>query len=119
MSTMLELGVLLLIFVAMLFLILIGIYLIKLIIDVNKLTNNLNDTTCMVKKEIEPILGELKTTMINLNTVAKTADNQIGSIKRVLATIFGVSGLFFGGMGKVSGGFLKGLMQGLKTFSKK
>ena len=51
MTTTLQLGLLLLIFVAMLFLIVIGIYLVKLIIDLNKLANNLNDTTCMVKKK--------------------------------------------------------------------
>lgn len=119
MSTTLQLGVLLLIFVAILFLIVIGIYLVKLIIDLNKLTNNLNDTTCMVKKEIEPILGELKTSLTKLNTVAKTADDQISSIKRILATVFGIGGLFVGGMGRMSGGFFKGLTQGFKTFMKK
>ena len=119
MSTTLQLGLLLLIFVAMLFLIVIGIYLVKLIIDLNKLANNLNDTTCMVKKEIEPILGELKTTLTSINSVAKSADDKLSVIKKIITAILGISGLFVGGMGKMSGGFFKGLAQGFKTFVRK
>lgn len=119
MSTTLQLGLLLLIFVAMLFLIVIGIYLVKLIIDLNKLANNLNDTTCMVKKEIEPILEELKTSLTNLNSVAKSADDKFNTIRKILTTAFGIGGLFVGGMGKMSGGFFKGLVQGFKTFARK
>ena len=119
MSIMLEIGILLLIFVAILFLIIVGIYLVKLIIDLNTLANNLNDATYMVKKEIEPILAELNVTLTKLNDMAKTADTQIHSIKKIVATLVGIFGIFFGGMSKVSGGFFKGLMSGFKTFSKK
>ena len=112
MSTTLQLGLLLLIFVAMLFLIVIGIYLVKLIIDLNKLANNLNDTTCMVKKEIEPILGELKTSLTNLNSVAKSADDKFNTIRKILTTAFGIGGLFVGGMGKKFGGVFKRVGQG-------
>ena len=90
MTTTLQLGLLLLIFVAMLFLIVIGIYLVKLIIDLNKLANNLNDTTCMVKKEIEPLLEELKTTLTNINSVAKSADDKFNTIRKILTTVFNI-----------------------------
>ena len=119
MSTVLEIGILLLIFVAILFLIIVGIYLVRLIIDINKLVNNLNDTTYMVKKEIEPILSELNITLIKLNEIAKSAGTQLNSLRKIITTFLGVFGIFYGGMKKVSGGFFKGLMSGFKTFSKK
>ena len=117
MTLAIKIALLVLICVGILFLIVIGVYLVRLIIDLNKLTNNLNDTTYMVKKEIEPILGELKTSLTTLNDFTKATNNKLSGVKKILTTLFGILGVVIGGIGK--GGFFKGMVQGFKTFVRK
>lgn len=65
------------------------VYFVKLLIELTLLTKNLDETTTIVKGELEPILGELKETMTNVNNLAKNADNQVATIRKIFATVIG------------------------------
>ena len=59
-------------------------FLLKLIIDSIKLVQNLDETTTMVKQEVEPTLKELSKTLENLNSITQGADRQIIQIRKIL-----------------------------------
>lgn len=71
MSTALTVSLILLVFVIMGAIIATTVYFVKLLIELTLLTKNLDETTTIVKGELEPILGELKETMTNVNNLAK------------------------------------------------
>lgn len=119
MSTVVELSLVLLIFVVIAATIVVSVYLVKLLIELNVLTKNANDTTTIVKNELEPILTELKQTMTSINTIAQNADNQMATVKKVIASAVGLSSVLFGSFGKVSGGFMKGFSSAFNLFRKK
>lgn len=119
MTTSLEVSIIFLIFTTTIIGVIVGVFLIKLLIDLSKLTVNLDDVTTLVKKELEPTLKELKEALNNLNSLAKSADKQVDVAKKVLAGLVGASGLAFGGLKNISGGFFKGILAGLKFFRKK
>lgn len=119
MSTALEISLIFLIFTTIIIGIIIAVFLIKLLIDVSKLTVNLDEVTTLVKREIEPTLNEIKQALNNLNSLAKSADKQFDVAKKVLSGVIGASGIALGGLKTISGGFLKGILAGLKLFKKK
>ena len=109
--------------IALLFLIIAVIivfgFLIKLIIDSIKLVQNLDETTTIVKNEIEPTIKELKKTLENLNSLTEGTNNQINQVRKILAGLLGVGSFALGGMKNITGGFFKGVMEGIKFFTKK
>lgn len=119
MSIVVELSLVLLIFVVIAAVAVVSVYLVKLLIELNVLAKNANETTTIVKNELEPILDELKQTMTSINTIAKNADNQMATVKKIMASAVGISSLLFGGFGKVSGGFMKGFTSAFNLFKKK
>lgn len=114
-----EIGILLLILITIIVLIVLTVYTVRLLIDLTKLTNNLNDTTLMVKRDIEPIIKDVQKTLTSLNELAKAANNQMATMKKIMATIVGFSTLTISGMKNLSGGFFKGLLSGFKMFNKR
>ena len=94
-------------------------FLIKLIIDSIKLVQNLNETTTIVKNEVEPTLKELNKTLENLNSLTNGTSNQIARMRKILAGLLGVGSFALGGMKNITGGFFKGVMEGIKFFTKK
>ena len=115
MSSTLEIAVLVLIIAVVTVL---G-FLIKLIIDSSKLVKNLDETTTIIKNEVEPTLKELVKTLENLNSLTGNADKQIFQARKVLSSFLGLSSVAFGGVKNVAGGFLKGFVEGIKFFTKK
>ena len=108
--------------IALLFLIIAVIivfgFLIKLIIDSIKLVQNLDETTTIVKNEIEPTIKELKKTLENLNSLTEGTNNQINQVRKILAGLLGVGSFALGGMKNITGGFFKGVMEGIKLRNK-
>ena len=94
-------------------------FLIKLIIDSIKLVQNLDETTTIVKNEIEPTLKELNKTLENLNSLTDGTSNRINQIRKILAGLLGVGSFALGGAKNITGGFFKGVMEGIKFFTKK
>lgn len=99
-------------------LIAVGGFLIKLLIDLSKLTTNLDETTSIVKEEIEPTISEFNKALKSINSIAQNADKQVDSISKLFENILGASALMFTKAKNLSGGVIKGLVQGLVTVIK-
>ncbi len=119
MSTALTVSLIILVFVVIAAIVATTIYLVKFLMELCILTKNLNDTTDIVKKELNPILVELKETMQSVNIVAKNAGKQISTIKKIISTTIGFITLFAGKFKFLSGSFMKGFMSAFNLFRKK
>jgi len=93
-------------------------FLIKLMIDTSKLVQNLDETTSIVKKEIEPTIQELNKTIKSINSIAQNADKQVNTLTKIVETLLGSSVLAFSKVRSLSGGLLKGFVKGLATVIK-
>lgn len=104
-------------------LIVVGGFLIKLLIDLSSLTKNIDETTTIVKSEIEPTLKEFNNALKSINSIAQNADKQVDSLSKLFENVLGSGALIFTKAKKLSGGLIKGLVQGLvsviKMFIKK
>lgn len=99
-------------------LIIVGGFLIKLLIDLSKLTKNLDETTSMVKSEIEPTLHELNDALKSINSIAQNANKQVGSLGKLLESAVGAGALVFTKAKNLSGGIVKTITKGLVTLIK-
>ena len=119
MSTALTVSLILLVFVIMGAIIATTVYFVKLLIELTLLTKNLDETTTIVKGELEPILGELKETMTNVNNLAKNADNQVATIRKIFATVIGFFSMFAGKFKFLQSSFFKGFISSFNLFRRK
>ena len=99
-------------------LITVGGFLVKLLIDLSKLTKNLDETTSIVKSEIEPTLNEFNNALKSINSIAQNADKQVDSLSKIIENILGAGTLAFTKAKQISGGLVKGLAKGLFTLIK-
>lgn len=99
-------------------LIVVGGFLIKLLIDLSKLTKNLDETATVVKSEIEPTLQELNNALKSINSIAQNADKQVGSLGKLLESALGVGAIAFTKAKNLSGGIVKTITKGLVTLIK-
>ena len=101
----------------------VGGFLVKLILDISKLTKTVDDTANIVKSEIEPTLKELNTTLQNINSIAKKADKQVNSLDKAIESMFGAGAVALGKAKDLSGGLVKGVVKGfitaMKAFTKR
>lgn len=111
-------GLTVLVITTAIMLVAVGGFLIKLLVDLSKLTKNLDETTSIVKEEIEPTLDEFNKALKSINSIAQNADKQVDSISKLFENILGASALMFTKAKKLSGGVVKGLVQGLVTVIK-
>ena len=100
--------------------ILVGIMLIKVLFDLSKLTNNINDATNIVKEELVPTLKNVNKTVEIVSGIVIKADNGVNKIKEFIANsplkiLSKLSTL----SGTIAKGFFGGLCAGLKIFGKK
>ena len=104
-------------------LVVVGGFLVKLLIDLSKLTKNIDETTTIVKTEIEPTLQELNKALKSVNSIAENADKQVGSLGKIIESAMGIGALAFTRAKNLSGGLVKGFTKGLvsviKMFLKK
>lgn len=104
-------------------LIVVGAFLTKLLIDLSKLTKNLDETTSIVKTEIEPALKELNHTIKTINSIAENADKRVNSLSKLIGDLFGAGSIALTKAKSLSGGILKGFTKGfvgiIKMFIKK
>lgn len=99
-------------------LVVVGYFLIKLLMDLSKLTKNLDETTSIVKSEIEPTLKEFNNALKSINSIAQNADRQVDSLAKLFENILGASSIAFTRAKKLSGSLIKGLFKGLITVVK-
>ena len=94
----------------------VGGFLVKLLIDLSKLSKNLTETSEILNTELKPTLREINQTLSTINELVKTTDRGVDSVKVAVEKFVGrakaVSENLFGG-------FLKGFVTVLGLFSKK
>ena len=99
-------------------LVVVGGFLIKLLIDLSTLTKNVDETTTIVKSELEPTLHELNIALKSINSIAQNADKQVDSLSKVFENLLGASAGIFNRAKDLSGGLVKGFVKGLVTVIK-
>ena len=96
----------------------VGGFLVKLLLDLSKLAKNVDETTSIVKSELEPTLKEFNNALKSINSIAKNADKQVDSLSKLVESILGLSATAFARARNLSGGIFKGLLKGLVTVTK-
>ena len=96
----------------------VGGFLIKLLIDLSKLTKNLDETTSIVKSEIEPTLREFNSAMKNVNSIVKNANSKVDTLAKILENVMGVGTLAVTRAKNFSDGLVKGVTKFLVTVVK-
>ena len=64
-------------------LVLVSVFLIKLLIDLSRFTNNVNSTLNVLKSELEPTSSELKASLKSINAFVKSTDERIDKHRRL------------------------------------
>lgn len=99
-------------------LLVVGGFLVKLLVDISKLTKNIDETTTIVKSEIEPTLKEFNNALKSINSIAQNADKQVDSLSKLFENVLGASAIAFTKAKQLSGGLIKGLVQGIVSIIK-
>ena len=105
-------------FISAICLVVLTVFVVKLIISANQLTNNANIIASSVQKEIEPTLKELKEAAKSINSIAASADTQLQSTKEGIASFVGATSCLSGKLKSFATGILKGVAFGLGLFRK-
>ena len=72
-------------------LVVVGGFLIKLIVDLSKLAQNVDETTTVVRNELRPTMRELNESLHTLNDFMKSTDKGIDKMKDAMEGAFGLS----------------------------
>ncbi len=94
----------------------IGVFLVKLLIELTTLSKTSQSAVEMLQKELEPTITELQTAIKNVNTIASTADEKVEALKNNVSSIINPLQSNFA---KFKLTLLKGLAQGINIFLKK
>ena len=100
--------------------ILVGVMLVKVLFDISKLTKNIDETTTIVKTELEPTLKNINKSVEIVSGMIIKTDESIQKVRDFIAkTPLKLVGLFSKLTGKAARGFFSGLCSAFKMFAKK
>lgn len=100
--------------------ILVGIMLIKVLYDLSKLTQNINETTDIVKTELTPTLKNINKSVEILSGIVIKTDEGINRVKDFISkSPLGIITKLTSLTGTVAKGFFSGLGTAIKIFCKK
>lgn len=118
MSLTLEIYITVFITVAVVLMIICGVFLIKLMIELSKLTNSLNDIATVVKSDLEPTIKEVQTALKSINSIVHEADKKVSDFSGIATKVLGAASLAVTGVKGLTGSFWKGLSAGMSMFKK-
>ena len=99
---------------------LVGVMLAKVLFDVSSLTKNLNETTTIVKTELEPTLKNINKSVEIVSGMIIKTDESIQKVKDFISkTPLKIVGQISKLSGKAAKGFFGGLCSAFKMFAKK
>lgn len=113
MDTQLAQGLTFLTWTTASFLIVVGIFVVKLLFDLSKLTCNLNKSAEIVKTEIEPIMKNVGETTATINKLVQSTDKKIGKFSETYDKITGIVMKSVTKASALSGFFAKTVLKGL------
>lgn len=100
--------------------ILVGVMLVKVLFDVSKLTQNLDETTTIIKTELEPTLKNVRKSVEIVSGVIIKADESVQKIRSFISkTPLKIFTKLSNLTGKAAKGFFGGLCTAFKMFSKR
>lgn len=100
--------------------ILVGIMLTKVLLDISRLTKNIDETTTIVKTELEPTLKNINKSVEIVSGIIIKADAGVAKVKEFISkTPLKLVGQISKLAGKATKGFMGGLCSAFKMFSKK
>lgn len=100
-------------------LLIVGIFALKLIIDLSVLIRNLNKSAKIINNEIEPIMKNINESTTAINDVVKSVG---GKVEKINKTYDKISDIVLGAASKattLSGVFVKSLLKGFYSVFKK
>ncbi|MBD5402108.1 DUF948 domain-containing protein [bacterium] len=97
-------------------LIIITVYLVKLLKNLDILSKNLNETSVLINTELKPTLKELNETMRSINSLVQSTDEGVGNVKLSLENALSKTKTF---SESLFGGFFKGFMTIYSLFARK
>ena len=100
--------------------ILVGVMLVKVLFDISKLTRNIDETTTIVKTELEPTLKNINKSVEIVSGIIIKTDEGVQKVKSFLSkTPLKLIGQLSKLSGKAAKGFFGGLCSAFKMFAKK
>lgn len=96
--------------------IIVGVLLIKLLIDLSNLSKAVQSVVSIIKIELEPTLKEFRKTLLNINSIASAADSQVLNLNRGIDVISGSTGKVFNKAKIIGASIRKGILTGFKVF---
>ena len=69
-----------LIYTSIILLIITGVFLIKLLIDLSGLVKTMQGFVKVIQEELEPVIKEIKTTLININQISSNVVDQVNNM---------------------------------------
>lgn len=106
------------IWTSVIFLVVIGVFVGKLLYSLSKLTSNLNDSAIIVKREIEPILKNVGESADTINKIIQTTDKKVGKFSETYDKLTGMLVKSVTKASAISGFFAKTVFKGLFSLLK-
>jgi uncharacterized protein YoxC len=97
-------------------LIIVSILLVKLLIDLSNLAKSVQSVLSIIKLELEPTLKEFRKTLLNINSIAASADSKVLSLNRSIDVISDSTSKVFSKAKIFGASIRKGLLTGMKVF---
>lgn len=118
MSVTLECVLIVFIIALMIILVILCIYLAKLIEETTETIKSLKELADLTKKEIEPAFKSVNSVLKTVDNVSTATNKQFDTVRKILTTLLGASCIALTNV-KNKGGFLSGLVNGMKLFKKR
>ena len=96
--------------------IVVGVYLVRLLIDLRELAKNVNETSIILNTELKPTLKEINETLHSVNSIVKNTDKGVDNFKNAVEKTFGKTKVI---SESLFSGLLKGFTTVLGLFTKK
>ena len=96
----------------------VGGFLIKLIIDLSKLAQNVDETATVIRNELRPTLREINESLHTVNDFIKSTDKGIDKMRDTMSDVFGFSAATMSKLKFISGSLFNGILKGFTTVVK-
>jgi len=115
----LYLGLTFLTWTSVVFLIVVGVFVVKLLIDLSKLMGHVNETASMVEESAKPILRDLTESVSIINSMVKTTEKNVNAVQNIAKKASKIGYFLASKVSSFSAVLAKGLWQTIKSFIKK
>lgn len=97
-------------------LLIVTILLVKLLVDLSNLAKSIQNLAGIIKLELEPTLKEFRRTLLNINSIASSADSQVVNLNRSIDVITDSTTKIYNKAKIITSSLKQGLFAGLKVF---